>query len=1183
MAAQISIPPAEISAAQPTYTAVADGVLTQDAIASTDLLVAVGSAAQVAAFSNPAAAGMAGNLQTEALLIALPTSGNATLSYAARSTTTATGWAISELSGLSTQAIQEVVAGTNLMGSSDCGIFGFYSDGASFQVIQLGSDGSWGAPVSLYGNPVTGLGVTYDALGNLYAYAFDATSGDLIMASWDVDSSAWSSFTSTLADAPSDASSAMVVSTAGVWSLALVSSEGGGTIYSGGLGATADNTYTIGALATSPTVQATAVGFAFWQADGNPAFVVAGSDGGVYLVVGTSSQSVTQTQFSATQPLQAAIGQVMTVDGTETMNVYGLAGDGSVWSLHTSATGSWLPWIPINTGISSITGDLNPAAGQTLFMVSDAGQVQVWTFDPVSGNWRSTTLQAATTTLYEATRYHLQFTVYDQNQNLVPGLPVYLAVGATSGSADVTVGGIGYTIQAGASPGTAFTTDTTGRLTVMMMVTSSLAAPEFVLNYGLTTIGSAQPNAAINSYLSGSGTLNPSNPGGALPTFDSAGNTLQGATLGGSPLSPAVQNNATLAGVAATSIRNMATVTPSVSTNSLEARRQGGFAVSLRGDRPAFHSFATNDELQAHLAGIRGAQSLGIFSGIGDFAGDVFSGIEQGVIAIENAVVDVANGILSFTATIGNAINQAIDVVISTVEDVARVLAGIFQAIETAIEDVIQWLKALFDFTDIWATKTVIEAGIQQGLSTMSQLLSKVESGVNTWFKDEEAAVRAAFQNLKATFGAATLSSSSGGLYAPTSQSTVSVGSNLTTGDFSNNAHMNWLHNSVSANPAVSVPSPGSSQTGGVTSAFTSVGAKFESQGSAFSDSQSAFLSNAKQQFTSISSVADLMIVDLLTLVEDLIIDALQLADDLFDDFIDLFQALLSAIEDALMAAIGDDALQALWNWVATMGGQSSDTLCLASLISLLLAFPVTIAWKLVNGASSSPFPTTSPAPWPVPGWPTPSGSGGGQSLEAAQSPSDLIVIASYVNLAVSPARIACMILGPSSPRWVSGISLIGTITQFCLCGSGQTALEMVEAIAADVERYVPLIDLLFSAVSLVAACYYSGGSSGGAGGGAGAGGGGSSRYFSLIRGGLGIWGAISLGLNIKYIIDNSPSEGVDVVRIAWPIPNILNLSTMNWPEGGFASFSVLDTIIVGINSAIYVAVPLISAKDGFD
>ena len=126
-------------------------------------------------------------------------------------------------------------------------------------------------------------------------------------------------------------------------------------------------------------------------------------------------------------------------------------------------------------------------------------------------------------------------------------------------AADISVGNRLYSVTHDTPA--QLTTDATGKLWIAVLANAGIACPSFVVQAeGLPEPLTVSPSAPVQTYLSGKGTLNPTNPGGPLPMFDADGKTLSNAQVGGKALAPGAGQNPKLAGIAAAAIQNTAKI-----------------------------------------------------------------------------------------------------------------------------------------------------------------------------------------------------------------------------------------------------------------------------------------------------------------------------------------------------------------------------------------------------------------------------------------------------------------------------------------------------------------------------------------------------------------------------------------------------------------------------------------------
>jgi hypothetical protein len=373
------------------------------------------------------------------------------------------------------------------------------------------------------------------------------------------------------------------------------------------------------------------------------------------------------------QQVTQATGHVnLDRNGNPLLNVYTIDKQERLSVLHQSIRKSWnddgsprwTPLLPLHPGVARVASDMNPAAALSLFAL-DAGDysLRLHAQDAGSRMWNSENLLQHKTEAYEVVRYRTEIRIVDGNGRAVPNHQVTLTVEKDGSAVNVAAGGSLHQVD---EKGTNLTTDASGKLTVAVLATGGLVCPNLVVSCdGLTASveeRTVMPAGGIHDYLSGKGTLNPTNPGGPLPVFDADGTTLAKATVGGKPLAPSA-GDSKLAAAAAGAIQNGALV-------ALGKKPAGvrGFGGSLRRDNPFFEVFHTEAALQAHLTTHQLLRVDGFWDDLWDFFGDIFEGIKNAVIKIAHFVVDVVRGLVNLTLKIAEGIAKALDLPIDGIE-----------------------------------------------------------------------------------------------------------------------------------------------------------------------------------------------------------------------------------------------------------------------------------------------------------------------------------------------------------------------------------------------------------------------------------------------------------------------------------------------------------------------------------
>jgi len=613
---------------------------------------------------------------------------------------------------------------------------------------------------------------------------------------------------------------------------------------------------------------------------------------------------------------------------------------------------------------------------------------------------------------FEIVRFRAEVNIVDANGNPLPLLPVTVSVADGFSATDLWVAGQTYPVNSTTEVG--LSTDATGKLTIAVLTTAGMVTPELVINAnGLAAPLTIQPAQPVHAYLSGTGMLNPTNPGGALPVFDSTGNTLSTAQVNGQPVAPGASG--ALKGMAASAIQNTAMVGLGTTPPGIV-----GYAGSFNGAGGAqFKVFHSQEELAAHLAKVRGGNvgELGSFwDDVAHFFGDVWEGIKNGLIKISDFVVSVADKIANLTVQIGNEIAQGVKLALKGLEQAAHFIAGVFQAVAAAIEKVIDWLKALFDFAAIWRTKMAFEQALIAAPAYIKQLTQMGELAADGWFSKQQDKVDDAFAKFKQKYTGQSLSNQPNWQAPGSGPSTQPMAGGASPADCTNNVHHNWLQDKVSSySPADNGVGPDNSLQGPWSDFTTHIQESGKDFLAAIEDFKNAILTIIQDP----KSIGTVAIPDLLDMVNKLIDGLLMLCDAIVDAFMTIAGYAMDSLDTLINTELDLGFLNTLWSWVAKAAGYpDDDKLTMSALMSLLAAFPTTIVYKLIEGVDNEPFPNGQ----------FPSGGtqveGLGASGFGITMPHGCMLASAILQIIyVIPACIAD-VLGNNAPWWVTAITI---------------------------------------------------------------------------------------------------------------------------------------------------------------
>jgi len=939
-------------------------VMSQDIVSTAYVTLDSEAIAAVAPFINPQADGLVGNPQLEALVVAAPGQGGATTStlcHLLRDSGTDGGWTLAPLFGGRT--VSGVAAGTAYASSASAAVYAVFQDATAVWWTQLDpTDASWSPPAQVLAGALANLRTTYGPSGALVVYGAD-TGGDLVCAYQSEIGGAFTATTFQTGGALLGAQfSLCMTDDAGGWN-ALAVVQGALTELTG--------TLTEAAVTTSqPSVAGSYAGVAlgYWSsAAAAIVYLLVGSAGALSIWSGAGSSTQSVPIAIPNGVVTSATGVVRGSPSAPLLDVYSIDDDGGLWVLHQDPDQPWnedgtpnfAPVIPLDVGIAGVLADPNPVDAATLFAWDGDYGLRLHAQDPITSMWSSGPVQQSSTQTFPIVRFRTEVTLLDANAVPVPAYPVTLQVASGYSAAQVSVAG--QLVSVSSEAPVTLATDTNGKLTLAVMTTAGMVAPNLIFAADQLPQQTLSPASPVHSYLSGQGTLNPTNPGGPLPVFDDGGATLTQAQTSDGPLCPALQTSADppagLATTAAGNIRSVAQL--ALGTGGDVA----GWAGSLDRRRPRFEILRTREAVGARLAA-RGGVTASLLGDFEQWAGDVWQGIKNGVITIGDYVVDAANSVAQFFVTVGQDIAGWVSLAIVGLEQAASFVAGVFQALEADVDDVISWLQALFDFGAIWRTQQALQTALAGAPAYLQTFVTFARNATDGWFSQQVAAVGAYFTTLQGQYGAAAMMSGLPGWQPPGQPpSTTPAAGGASPADFGNNVHHNWVQDKFqSYAPATPTLPPTRSQSS-LTTLLSSVqpgGAAAQ----AVQDFQAAFADFQAAMGTAITnpgSFSTVGVSDFLGAAANLVKALLELCDATIDGLLDFAAAALDDLAAVLGAPLDLGLFNAIWSWIAGQGGASPvPAPTMGGVLALLGAFPTTILYKLALGVDSEPFPPQS-------------------------------------------------------------------------------------------------------------------------------------------------------------------------------------------------------------------------------
>ncbi|MFG2603463.1 hypothetical protein ACGFT2_07930 [Streptomyces sp. NPDC048514] len=532
---------------------------------------------------------------------------------------------------------------------------------------------------------------------------------------------------------------------------------------------------------------------------------------------------------------------------------------------------------------------------------------------------------------------------------------------------EVQIDEVSYQVGPGRS--IAVTTNPSGKL-VVSIAARGLNPPVVHLNADNLQQGAAIDFAAqANSFLAGESTL-PSQKGkfsaGLLKDAKVTPNDMK---LGAGDLAdwPALEERGLTPQVVVDHCTNM--YAQAAGNEELRLTFDGesaepvvGYVIQLWDpDRPAFQAFRNQDEIDAYRGYRNGHPAYGgWWDDFTSWASDVWEGIKTGATKVAEVLV---SAIVEIAVWIGDAVVSLGEMIIEAIEQAIQAVEAVFQMIADAIMRVIDWLKSLFDMTDIWDTKKAIQSCVTDTVLPLSKtMISNFGMRSEQWFQDQRPVVKQYFDLICAQYSDTRV----GDFPNKSGDIPTESGGSVAKGDLST-PQANWMQNkALGANDLPSsfadVLDIGDGPLLGDFKKFVSDLAGDQAWTDLLSDlgtiwdALTDFLDPGDAGTTSSAKV-----VNLLRAVQEFVDDFLVAAGKLVKKFVDFTVKVVEEVVALLVQPLEDMGfVETLYTWVQTAAGvkpEEREKPSILGLASLIMAFFVTTLYKLVNGVDNPPFP----------------------------------------------------------------------------------------------------------------------------------------------------------------------------------------------------------------------------------
>ncbi|MCL3998194.1 hypothetical protein [Streptomyces lavenduligriseus] len=602
-------------------------------------------------------------------------------------------------------------------------------------------------------------------------------------------------------------------------------------------------------------------------------------------------------------------------------------------------------------------------AQSAFFTINSAQELGLDTQDKPSGIWSDIEILLPDAIAREVTRYRIEAVALNAAGIPVPDTQLFLQTTPRSGSGDLLWEGPSHPDATGLNgwgdhafhltrrTPQSVVTDGTGRVVLTLSTQHGLAGPEFNLSCqnddGTRASVTFQPGTSVHTYFLGGTTLHPTNPGGGRKPFT------------GDELKTLLKDNKdadTHAAAITAYARQGLGKTPE--------KDCAGTFYSVTGDTVQFQEFATREELTTFCGQMFQLPDISDATLSPDSeVEDVLLGLSRGIYTIVSATteqqfidapVDRSVNLVHLNVEVtGSREPRSVNFLLSGLARAEHLIRGILQDAGAAAKDIVEWLRAVFNFSDIWKDKKSIEAGLTLFFGQTEAQLDQWKATADIWVRQSEGTVRRTkeeaekagkpyFGDLVEKIGKTTMKE------VKTKAEERSTLASASTGT----SHQ-WFTGKLRSTPG-KMPAVATAQ---LTDPPKVLSKDFTTQ---IGSKGSTALSSLATFFGDSVLLPDKTLSDLLGTGKNL---SVLLAEDAKQVFTYLFPYLKTAMKTAKTYLEEDltkdwPLLAALWDWVAKAAGYPEDRtkFTVGGVLALAAAFPATMMLKAVDGHQATLF-----------------------------------------------------------------------------------------------------------------------------------------------------------------------------------------------------------------------------------
>ncbi len=312
---------------------------------------------------------------------------------------------------------------------------------------------------------------------------------------------------------------------------------------------------------------------------------------------------------------------------------------------------------------------------------------------------------------------------------------------------------------------------------------------------------------------------------------------------------------------------------------------------------------------------------------------------------------DAKSWVVNITTDLEALAGTALKFTITGLDDAANAIHSVVNLIGAKIGDFLDWLKAeiLSLLTDTVFVAAKYDEWLTAAFSQLTSWIGRGKADAGTWLARQQASIDAKLAAAKAELAGKTLSDLAQQAHQPERLSLSARRLGAAASPAGPDAHSSWLlekiqHELGSLGPPPAVP--------GFDEALVTLTSQFGNTVSGFEGAVTKFWSDLLTGVAgnphNIEAAAVPALIDGLTAVVDAL---LAMAKDVAEAVLQLLRTVVQALDATILAApAGDLPL------IGPLLPSGMSKLTMKQIITLLIAFPTTLAYKLEHGSAAVPF-----------------------------------------------------------------------------------------------------------------------------------------------------------------------------------------------------------------------------------